>query len=240
MVANNTLEEELIQMNPMGSVRLQRDKRSIEQRKWKKFTPQEIQRILLAMEDFWGNPVRNLSNDRRLGVRMAVRVLAFTAMRPREVLWLEPDDVTDRWIKVRNSKNKDSERCIPLHPEIADFPAFFHAGGFDTFKVQTKDRVQSVRHNFERLTREFMDPPILEEKKVLYSFRSTFSNAMGWEGASDEMRRAILGHTTAGALKHYDDGPLFLEKRKWVRATDPRKVYLDPDDPDDLDDDDLE
>lgn len=234
------VEEELIHVNPMGSVRLQKDKRSIQERKWKPFSPEEVQRLFRAMEQFWGKPLRNIVDARRKAVWMAVRVQAFTAMRPKEVLWLEPEDVTDAWIRVRNSKTMDSDRVIPLHPEISDFPAFFHAGGFDTFKVQTKDRVQSVRHNFERLTRELMAPPLDDPRQVLYSLRSTFSNAMRRAGADAEMRRAILGHAEAGALKHYDDGPEFAKKRKWVRATDPRTVYPDPGEDDDLGADDDE
>ena len=133
------------------------------------------------------------------------------------------------------SKTEGSDRTIPLHPEIADFPAFFHDGGFDTFKSQKKDQAQSVRHNFSKLIRKTMDPPILDKKKVLYSWRSTFSNALRRAGADGEMRRAILGHAEAGALKHYDDGPEFAKKRKWVRASDPRTIYPDPGEDDDLD-----
>ena len=48
-------------------------------------------------------------------------------------------------------------------------------------------------------------------------------------GADAEMRRAILGHKEAGALAHYDDGPDFAKKRKWVRATDPARFYPDED-----------
>ena len=75
-----------------------------------------------------------------------------------------------------------------------------------------------------------MDPPITEKKKVLYSLRSTFSNAMRRAGASPDVRRAILGHAEGGALNHYDDGPEFARKRKWVHATDPTVIYPDTDD----------
>ncbi len=230
--------EELIQDNPMGSVKLKHDKRSTQQRRWKPYSPEQVQRLFLAMEQFWGKRLRNLSDDRRKAVWMSVRVQAFSAMRPKEVQWLQPEDVTDRWIRVQDSKNPESDRVIPLHPEISDFPAFFHAGGLKCFETQTKDRVQSVRHNFTRLTRELMDPPLDDPKQVLYSLRSTFSNAMRRAGADQEMRRAILGHATAGALKHYEDGPEFDQKRKWVRATDPRRIYIDPGEDDDLGTDD--
>ena len=229
------MSEQIIDINPYGSVQFQKDKRSIQARKWKPFTPEETQRIFLAMEKTWGAPARGLSDERRAGIWMVVRVQAFTGMRPKEVLWLEPHHVTDNWIRVEDSKTEGAERVIPLHPEISDFPKFFHSGGLETFETQKKDRVQAVRHNFYRLTRDFMNPPITDPKKVLYSWRSTFSNAMRRAGATEDIRRDILGHATAGSLRHYDDGPEFFEKRKWVRATDPRRVYPDPGDDDDLD-----
>lgn len=156
-------------------------------------------------------------------------------MRPKEVLSLLPENVTGKSLIVIESKTEGSDRSIPLHPEIADFPEFFHSGGFDTFLSQKKDRVQSVRHNFIRLIREMMDPPIIHEKKVLYSWRTTYSNAMRRAGADGEMRRAILGHKEAGALAHYDDGPEFFKKRKWIKASDPRIDYPDAGEDDDLD-----
>ncbi|MGB0508385.1 MAG: hypothetical protein ACPGGK_19530, partial [Pikeienuella sp.] len=51
----------------------------------------------------------------------------FTAMRPKEVLSLLPENVSDKSLIVIGSKTEGSDRSIPLHPEIADFPAFFHA-----------------------------------------------------------------------------------------------------------------
>ena len=229
------VENEIVELNPMPSVPMPKEKRSIQMRKWQPFSPEEAQRIFLAMDDHWGSPRQGLSEQRRKAIHMVVRVQAFTCMRPKEVLTFRPENVTDKSITVIGSKTEGSDRCIPLHPEIKDFPAFFHAGGFNTFKSQNKDQVQTIRHNFTRLIREIMDPPIKDKKKVLYSWRSTFSNAMRRAGADAEMRRAILGHAEAGSLKHYDDGPEFAKKRKWVRASDPRTVYPDAGEDDDLD-----
>tara|TARA_R110002074_G_scaffold360428_2_gene533158 strand:- start:1250 stop:1396 length:147 start_codon:yes stop_codon:yes gene_type:complete len=44
-------------------------------------------------------------------------------------------------------------------------------------------------------------------------------------GADIQMRRAILGHKEAGAIRHYDDGPEFREKLEIIAKTDPRKPY---------------
>jgi integrase len=221
--------------NPMPSVILNPEKRSTQMIKWKPFSPDEVRRIFVAMDEMWGSPMRGMADERRLAIHMVCRVQAFTAMRPKEVLYLLPENVTDKSLIVIDSKTEGSDRSIPLHPAIADFPAFFHAGGFNTFLSQKKDRAQTVRQNFTNLIRKKMDPPIIHEKKVLYSWRSTFSNTMRRDGADGEMRRAILGHKEAGALAHYDDGPEFFKKRRWIKASDPRIDYPDPGEDDDLD-----
>jgi integrase len=228
------IQEELVDLNPMGSVQLHREKQSVQQRKWKPFSPKEAQRIFDALDSIWGKRVRSMTQERRVAVRWVVKVMAFTSMRPKEVLDLVPDRVTDNWIRVEGSKTEGSDRVIPLHPELAEFPEFLRNGGFETFKTQDKDLVQSVRHNFQQLIRKKMDPPITHPKKVLYSWRSSFSNAMRRAEASPDMRRAILGHAEAGALRHYDDSPEFTQKRKWVEASDCRKKYAESGQDDDL------
>ena len=65
----------------MSGVKLPKEKRSVEERKWRKFDPDEMIVILNAIESVWGEPVRGLDDDRRVAIAMLVRVLAFTAMR---------------------------------------------------------------------------------------------------------------------------------------------------------------
>jgi integrase len=228
------LNEELIDHNPLPSVELQKDKRSIHEKKWTPFTPIEMQRLLASMDEFWGSPMRGLSDERRVAIHMVCRVMAYSAMRPIEVIRLESQDVTDEWIKVSRSKTPSSHRTIPLHPALEDFPAFVAGGGLRTFNTLKTDQVEPVRYNFRRLTRDLMDPPITDKKKVIYSLRSTFSNTMRRAGADPEVRRAILGHSEGGALAHYDDGQEFFKKRRWVCASDPTVIYLDTDDYDDI------
>lgn len=189
-----------------------------------------MKRLLEAMAEHWGSPKRGLRDERRIAIHMVCRVMAYSCLRPIEVVRLEPHDVCDDWIKVRVSKTPSSYRTIPLHPTLSDFPAFMAKGGMETFRTIETDQVEPVRYNFRRLTRDLMDPPIAEKKKVLYSLRSTFSNAMRRAGADPDIRRAILGHAEGGALNHYDDGPEFYKKRKWINATDPTIIYPDTDD----------
>ncbi|MEJ8560138.1 tyrosine-type recombinase/integrase [Yoonia sp. GPGPB17] len=216
-------DEDIIPVNPMLGVKLPKDKRPIEERKWKPFDPLEFTRIMKAADDLWSSPVQGLSDPRRDAIHMVVRVLAFSGMRPIEVIRLRPDDVTDDWISITGSKTESSTRVVPLHPEISDFPNWIASGGLDTFQSIKTDQVGSVRHNFGRLLRDKMQNPITDPQKALYSFRSTFASAMRRAGADIQVQRAILGHKEAGAIRHYYDGPEFDVKRKWVLATDPRR-----------------
>lgn len=220
---NHAFDEDLLDANPMAGVKLPRDKRPIEERKWKSFEPVEMIRILDAVDKVWGKPAKGLSDARRDAIRMVVRVLAYSGMRPVEVIRLKPEDVTDRFIRITGSKTESSTRVVPLHPEINNLPKWLSSGGLNTFQSIKSDQVGSVRHNFGRLLRQQMDEPILDPQKALYSLRSTFVNAMRRAGADIQVQRAILGHKEAGAIRHYDDGPEFEVKRKWVEATDPQR-----------------
>ncbi|WP_282048023.1 tyrosine-type recombinase/integrase [Sulfitobacter mediterraneus] len=217
-------DEDIIRANPMIGVKLPKDKRPIEERKWKPFEPLEFSRILEAAQREWGESTRGLTDARREAIHMVVRVLAFSGMRPIEVIRLKPDDVNDKLVRINGSKTESSTRVVPLHPEIKDFPTWLAGGGLDTFQSINTDKVGSVRHNFSRLLREKMAQPITDPQKALYSLRSTFVNAMRRAGADIQVQRAILGHKEAGAIRHYDDGPEFDVKRRWIEATDPRQV----------------
>jgi integrase len=217
------MNEQIIETNPTHSISLPRDKRPLEERKWKKFEPIEVSKIYQSMYDFWGSPNPNLTDERRMALLMLVKVLMFSGMRPIEALRLKPSDVTDRSINIHGSKTESSTRVVPLHPELTDFPNWISKGGLDAFDSIKTDKVGSLRHNFTRLIREQMPHPIDDKQKGLYSLRSTFVNAMRRAGADIQMQRAILGHKEAGAIRHYDDGPEFELKYNFVAKTDPRK-----------------
>lgn len=225
---NYAADEEIIEDAPTLSVRMPKERRAVEESKWLPFTPDEMQRLFVGLENVWGRKVQGLKAERREALTMAVRVLAFTAMRPAELLALRPDQVDARAIRVEGGKTVSSWRVIPLHPEISDFPAWLRAGGLDVFhngqtgQSQT-DPVTPVRHNFARLIRTKMTPPINHPRKALYSLRSTFQNAMRRAGAPKDVRRAILGHVESGAIRHYDDGPSFELLKDWVEKSDPRE-----------------
>jgi integrase len=220
---NFAFDEDMIKINPMSGVKLPRDKRPIEERKWKPFEPAEVSRIMDAAEDIWGSPAKGLTDERREAIHMVVRVLAFSGMRPIEVIRLTADDVNDKLIRIKGSKTESSTRVVPLHPHLTDFPNWVANGGLETFNTIKTDKVGSVRHNFARLLRKQINEPILDPQKALYSLRSTFVNAIRRAGADIQVQRAILGHKEAGAIRHYDDGPEFEVKRQWVEATDPSR-----------------
>ncbi len=215
-------DENIIEANPMAGVKLPRDKRPIEERKWKSFEPHEVRAILETAQNVWATSARGLSDERREAILMVVRVLCFSGLGPIEAIRLTPDDVNNRFISIRGNKTESSTRIVPLHPELADFPAWVASRGLETFQSIKSDRVGSVRHNFSKLIRSKLEQPILDPQKALYSFRSTFVNAMRRAGADIQVQRAVLGHKEAGAIRHYSDGPEFDVKRKWVEAADPR------------------
>lgn len=221
-------DEELIKFSPMVSVKLPKERRAIEESKWLPFSPHDVQHIFAALDDVWGQPMQGLSTERREALTMAVRVLAFTAMRPAEFMALRPDQIDDRAIRVEGGKTKSAWRVIPLHPEIYDFPEWLQSGGLDAFKnhktgKEQTDPVAVLRSNFTRLIREKMAHPIENPRKVLYSLRSAFQNSMRRSGAPKDVRRAILGHVESGAMRHYDDGPSFELLKKWIHSSDPRR-----------------
>lgn len=220
------VDEELIEFSPMVSVKLPKERRAVEESKWLPFKVAECQQIFAALNEVWGQPVQGLTNERREALQMAVRVLAHTAMRPAELMALRPDQVDNRAIRIEGGKTKSSWRAIPLHPEIADFPDWLHAGGLEALLSSKRgdkqtDTVTVLRYNFIKLIRNKMDRPINHPRKALYSLRSTFQNAMRRAGAPKDVRRAILGHVESGAIRHYDDGPSFELLKSWVEKSSP-------------------
>jgi integrase len=174
------VDEGLLDLSPMAGVKLPKEKRAVEEMKWLPFEPAEMTRILAAAETVWGAPRQGLSSERRQALQMAVNVLAYTAMRPPEFMALRPESVDDRCIRIEGGKTKSAWRVIPLHPKIKNFPSWLKSGGLqvlancETGEEQT-DPVTPIRHNFTRLIREVMDPPIIHERKALYSLRSSLS-----------------------------------------------------------------
>lgn len=224
------VEEELIEASPADRIRLQQDDRPVEQSKWLPFLPAEMSLILTSADAIWCAPIAGMPEERRLAIRMLVRVLSFTCLRPEELVRLEPSDVSEDRITVPIGKTLSAPRVVPLHPEIANHPDWLHANGMSTFtNRKTGDPLtiagmtSLLRQNFSGLIRRRMDPPILEERKVLYSLRATFQNALRRAGAPEQVRQAILGHSDGGPLRHYDDGPEFELKKEWIERADPRR-----------------
>jgi hypothetical protein len=74
--------EELIDYNPMRSVYLQGNKRRIHEKMWTPSKSVKMQRLLTSMNEFWGSPMRGLSDERRVAVHMGCRVVAFSCLLP--------------------------------------------------------------------------------------------------------------------------------------------------------------
>ncbi len=48
-----------------------------------------------------------------------------------------------------------------------------------------------------------------------HDIRRTVITLLGNMGASDEIKRALLGHAISGALAHYDHSSMAVQKREW-------------------------
>lgn len=129
-IFNFAYDEGLIDLNPLSSVKHPRDKRPIEERKWK--IPLKVHRLLNAEEEVCGKPANGPTDERRVAIHMVVRVLASSRMRPLEVIRLTSDDVNADMITIRGSKTESSTRVITLHPELQDLPDWVANGGPDT------------------------------------------------------------------------------------------------------------
>jgi integrase len=148
------LDEEIIETNPTHSVTFPKDNRPVSEYKHLAFEPTETIKILSSVDQLWFSPFPYLDDQRQVVIRHIVRALAYTAARPVELMSLNRQDVTDTAINIWRTKTKSSWRYIPVHPEIADFPAFVRSDGIECLITNNQDLVEPVRHNFIRVSRD--------------------------------------------------------------------------------------
>lgn len=214
------IEEDIIESNP-GRIRLPKEKLAVEDRMWLPFSPSEAKLVLEYAEEYWTGPKRTRYLDRCRAFLMVTRACAFTGCRPKEIVRLTPETVTDDAITIRGSKTASSSRIIPIHPEIAGLPDFVRSGGLRTFGDVSHQPTMPLRRNHATLLRERVG--ITDPRKSLYSWRSTFQNAMERAGVAKDVRQAILGHVEGGAIRHYSAGPDWQTKVDAVMRSDPRR-----------------
>ena len=215
-------DEELIESSPARSIRMPRERLSVEDRSYLPFTPAEVRKILSDAPSYFRAPKRYARfPDRCVAYAMLTRAAAFTGCRPIELVRLTAKTVSEEAITIRESKTASSSRVIPLHPEISDFPDFVRGGGLKTFDLTHADPAFPLKRNHTTMLRDGMS--ITDPRKTLYSWRSTWQVAMERAGVVKEVRQAILGHVEGGAIRHYTAGPDWQVKVDAVRRSDPRR-----------------
>lgn len=220
-VFRHAVDEGLIPLDPTSGVKMPKEKQSADDRRWKQFTPAEMRMILAFAEEWWGAPRPGITTERRVGLLILIKTLAYTAMRPSEIMDVTPEMVTPDSIAVPGTKTAAAKRAIPLHPKAREFHDWIHAGGMDAFADIQTDRARPLRQNFAKLLQR-LPTPIEDPKKSLYSLRGTFNESLRVIGAPPEIRRAILGHAERDVQgRHYANRPSVSELRRWVEAADP-------------------
>lgn len=190
---------------------------TVEETRWQAFSDDQIRDIGRAIEVAWAPDSRSrLTPSRRAAFHMAVRVLLYTGLRPSEVFRLTAGDVDSGEIMIRHTKTKAARR-IPLSRNIADFPEYLAAGGFEAemktgIKAIVRGKVYGKVTTPESMASTLRDAfhdilaalNIKQPKLVLYSLKDTLVERLQRQGASDDVIRGIIGHTSGqGKLRHY-------------------------------------
>ena len=187
---------------PTDFVDMPRGGKSLEERRWQRFDDNEIKIVWEAVNHEWG-PTSNcrLSLDRRRAFLMAFRVLLHTGLRPVEVFYLRPEDVTDKLIHVQKTKTR-IPRTLPLSHQISDFHAYMQAGGFTVMgKISPDSAAGKMSDSFTKTIRA---AGMTNDRHVLYSTKDTLVDRLQRKQHSDDVIRGITGHVSGqGHLRHY-------------------------------------
>lgn len=212
---NHAFSEEQIPTNPAYGLKMPTDPKTVEDRKYLPFSPNDVRQILDMTNDVWAdeNAKSRLSLEKRRLYRLTVLALLHTGMRPHELWKLTPDDVgtfeANNWIKrgINIQRTKSGKRLIPC-PEMAlPFMDLVREGGLEFLDVKSdRDLINRIKS----MSGERQFGKILTELKIkrprvsLYSTRATFVTALQRNGHTDTMIQNIIGHKgTARMLRHY-------------------------------------
>ncbi len=178
-------------------LRLPRRETSIEETRWKAFTPAELKLVWKLVSGAWGpDSASRMSPRRRADFLMAVRVMLWTGLRPAEVFKLTADSVeAGNVLRIRETKT--TSRRIPICKHLSDLPDFLKGGGFDDCR-RSASVSTTISDNFTALIR----PHIKDDRKVLYSLKDCLVSRLT-PICDDNVIRAIIGHKDKSKLRHY-------------------------------------
>jgi site-specific recombinase XerD len=209
------LREDLVEVDPTTKIDLPDPTKTVEETKWQSFNPDEIALVWRAVSQEWGVDGRHqLPSARRQAFLMAFRVLLWTGMRPNEVFKLMPEQVEADRIHIKKTKT-GAARVIPLAAPIGDF---HHAIRTDAWRevAALGNPAGKMSGSFTAIIR---GAGLTNSRHVLYSLKDTLVDRLEALGASENIQRTIIGHTTGrGALRHYKTAATVAQMREHLDA----------------------
>ncbi|MGQ2989767.1 MAG: DUF6538 domain-containing protein [Brevundimonas sp.] len=114
----------------------------------------------------------------------------------------------------RTLKNDDSERTTPVHPELVRLGLLRYAdtvrasGETQLFPRLTAHQSGKRAHKWGQWFSGYLraDCGVTDQRKVYHSFRHTLKDAGRESGVSEELQRAIMGHSPKGVAGSYGLG----------------------------------
>ncbi|WP_165814799.1 site-specific integrase [Labrenzia sp. 011] len=229
---DHAVRQEWIDRNPASNVEIVGPKRAAKYSNsndgYQPFSTEELQRIFSA--PLYTGCLNDEHGATRSGPHIIKRhrywaplLALWTGMRMNEILQLEKGDLrqADRiWYVsvndteeidyepdtfVKRLKNKNSERDIPLHPELIRFGFIDWADKQDKgrlFPEASQGLADKPSTMFSKRFKTFLTSLdiLVPRKKVFHSFRSNFNDALREAGVPQEFRVAINGWTEQNAM----------------------------------------
>jgi integrase/recombinase XerD len=197
---NFCVAREWIEKNPAKPFKLP----AIEEVEVKPYTPQELEAIQLALEEYpnWGIYQTNT----RERVKAFIAVLRWSGMRIGDAVQLSREKIADGKLTLRTEKN-GKRVSVPMHPELATALRNIENGRFYFWSGNGKvsSAVSDWHRTIERLGRD------LPFKVHAHRFRHTLAAELISAGVAIAQVATILGNTPSIVEKTYAQ---FIEQRQ--------------------------
>lgn len=159
-----------------------------------------------------------------------------TGMRPAEVYALREDfvDILDhhpvtgefssiRYIWISRSKTTSSTRKLPIPQAVLPLlPASGFKGKLFTEKLDELCRLINVAMQAAGVSDP--DPDTGKERKVFYSLRHRVKDRLLNAGCSEDIRKAIMGHSKKAAHDGYGQGFAMWALQPWIEYLSPENT----------------
>jgi integrase len=220
------VENDILEYNPAESVRV-----TVNREKRQPFSHDDLQAIFKSA--VFSESLRPTEGRGEAAFWIPV-LMALQGLRPRETAQGRVKDVQahtmfdlegnqSSWPFFRVTKdakdgltvkNQPSERFVPIHPVVVKLgfldyvQALRDANIYWLFPDITADKYGNKAAKFGEWFNDYLRTTcsIVDDRKVLYSFRHTFKDLTRACGMPDELQRAIMGHAGRGVADSYGSG----------------------------------